>query len=107
MTRATATTRRSTIRVWDPLVRTFHWTVALACLGAFLTTDDWRHLHKALGYWVLGAVIVRIVWGFVGTQDPSSQAPCGDGANRRSSGTRPGRRGRRSSGRCARARARP
>ncbi len=68
MTRASDTTRRSTIRVWDPLVRTFHWTVALACLGAFLTSDDWRHLHKALGYWVLGAVAVRIVWGFVGTR---------------------------------------
>jgi cytochrome b len=60
--------RRSTIRVWDPLVRTFHWTVALACLGAYLTTDDWRRLHEVLGYWVLGAVIVRVVWGFVGTR---------------------------------------
>ncbi len=68
MSPAIETSRRSTLKVWDPLVRTFHWTVALACLGAYLTSDDWRRLHEALGYWVLGAVIVRIVWGFVGTR---------------------------------------
>lgn len=54
------------IAVWDPLIRTLHWTVAAACLVDLFWLDDGRWLHRWLGYYVAGAVVVRIVWGFVG-----------------------------------------
>ena len=53
------------VRVWDPLVRIFHWTLATAFLGAFLFEDP-RALHRSFGYVAVGAVAVRIVWGLVG-----------------------------------------
>lgn len=53
------------VRVWDPLVRVFHWTLAAAFLGAFLLEDP-RGLHRGLGYVAAAAVAVRIVWGLVG-----------------------------------------
>lgn len=54
------------VRVWDPVVRVFHWTLAAAVLGAFLVERP-RDLHEALGWLALGAVALRLVWGVVGT----------------------------------------
>ena len=56
-----------TVRVWDPLVRTFHWTLVGAFFGAFVL-DDPRRLHEMLGYIAVAAVAVRLIWGFVGTR---------------------------------------
>jgi len=55
------------VRVWDPLVRVFHWTLVLAFLTAWLTEDDWLELHVSAGYTVLGLVLFRVVWGVIGT----------------------------------------
>jgi cytochrome b len=55
------------VRVWDPVVRLFHWTLAAAFLGAFLIERP-RDLHEALGYVALGAVAVRLVWGLAGSR---------------------------------------
>ncbi len=54
------------VRVWDLLVRVFHWTTVVGVLVAFLT-DEWRQAHLAVGYIVMGAVVVRVIWGFVGS----------------------------------------
>ena len=54
------------IRVWDPLVRIFHWGLAAAVLVAFLTEDDDLDLHVAAGYTVLTLIGVRLVWGLIG-----------------------------------------
>ena len=58
----------TTVRVWDPLVRIFHWSLVLAFFGAYVLGDDGGTLHQALGYAVLGLVAFRIVWGFVGSR---------------------------------------
>lgn len=55
------------IRVWDPLVRIFHWVLAGAVLIAWVTEDHFMALHAYAGYLVLGLVMFRVVWGFVGT----------------------------------------
>lgn len=55
------------IRVWDPFVRLFHWTVVSGVLLAYFT-EDFRILHKAVGYAVLAVVLMRLVWGLVGTR---------------------------------------
>jgi cytochrome b len=56
------------IRVWDPLVRIFHWSLATAFLIAYITEDDFMTLHEYSGYLILGLIGFRIVWGLIGTQ---------------------------------------
>ena len=60
--------QNSQVRVWDPLVRVFHWTLALAFVTAWITEDDWLDLHVPAGYTVLGLLLFRIVWGVIGTR---------------------------------------
>jgi cytochrome b len=53
------------VRVWDPLVRIFHWTVAG---GVILNLTLLRHEenpHIYVGYAVLAALLVRLGWGFL------------------------------------------
>ena len=57
-----------TVKVWDPFVRTFHWTLVAGFLVAFLTEDDLMTLHAWAGYLVLTLVGLRIVWGLIGTR---------------------------------------
>ena len=56
------------IRVWDPLVRFFHWGLVLAFIFAQATEDDFMSLHSWAGYFILTLLVIRIIWGFVGTR---------------------------------------
>jgi len=56
------------VKVWDPLVRSFHWLLVIAFFTAYFTEDDFLTPHVYAGYTVLGLILVRLVWGFVGTR---------------------------------------
>lgn len=56
------------IKVWDPLVRAFHWTLVAAFGIAYVTEEDFLSLHSWAGYTVFALLMVRLVWGFIGTR---------------------------------------
>jgi len=55
------------IRVWDPLVRLFHWSLLAAFVAAYATSGDWEKLHIKLGYAVAALIAFRLVWGVIGS----------------------------------------
>jgi cytochrome b len=59
----------STVKVWDPLVRVFHWSLVFFFLLAFITEDDWINLHVQAGYAVTFLIGFRLLWGLVGTRN--------------------------------------
>lgn len=56
----------ATVKVWDPFVRIFHWSLATLFMVAYATGDEIEWLHIAAGYTIGGLVALRIVWGFIG-----------------------------------------
>ncbi len=55
------------VKVWDPAVRFFHWSLAGTFFLAYLLEDAWLELHVWAGYGALGLVGFRLLWGFIGT----------------------------------------
>lgn len=56
------------VRVWDPFVRLFHWSLVLLFAAAYLTGDELDRAHELLGYAIIALLVARIVWGFVGSE---------------------------------------
>lgn len=56
-----------TVKVWDPLVRVFHWGLAGSFTVAWLTAEEIRDMHEVAGYVAGGLVASRIVMGFAGS----------------------------------------
>lgn len=57
--------------VWDLPVRLFHWLLVLSLGGQWVTAEvleDAMDIHFYIGYFTLGLVIFRLLWGFVGTK---------------------------------------
>jgi cytochrome b len=55
-------------KVWDPLVRIFHWGLVATFAVAYLTQEEEYQPHLIAGYVMLGLLAFRLVWGFVGTR---------------------------------------
>ncbi|MBI1422364.1 MAG: DUF4405 domain-containing protein [Gammaproteobacteria bacterium] len=56
------------IKVWDPLVRVFHWVLVVGFFTAYFTEEDLLTVHVYAGYTVIGLVAFRLIWGLVGTR---------------------------------------
>ena len=57
----------ATVRLWDPLVRLCHWSLAIAFFANWFFTEEGEDWHQWLGYWAGAAALLRVGWGFVAT----------------------------------------
>jgi cytochrome b len=56
------------VKVWDPFVRVFHWSLVLTFVIAYLSGEGWESLHVNAGYAVTGLIGLRLVWGLIGSR---------------------------------------
>lgn len=56
-------------RRWDPLVQLTHWGVAAGVVANGLFTEDGSELHQWVGYGVATLLILRWIWGLVGSPE--------------------------------------
>lgn len=59
---------QSTVNVWDPLVRIFHWSLALFFITSYLSGEEETWIHPWSGYVIVVLLLVRLVWGVVGSK---------------------------------------
>jgi cytochrome b len=55
--------------VWDLPLRMFHWLLVLSMIGSYTTAKlgfDWMQWHFYLGYFTIGLVVFRLLWGCFG-----------------------------------------
>lgn len=62
-----AASARSHVKVWDPIVRLFHWIVVTGVTLNYFILETGETTHRYVGYTVFGALVVRLLWGFVGS----------------------------------------
>lgn len=55
------------IKVWDPVVRVFHWATVLLCVLNLFILEEGARNHRYAGYALAGLLALRIVWGFIGS----------------------------------------
>lgn len=56
------------VKVWDPVVRLFHWTLALGCIANLTVLREAEAAHRIVGYVVVAALMVRLLWGVIGSR---------------------------------------
>ena len=54
---------------WDPIVRLTHWCIALAVILNGLIVEDESLIHIWIGYAALGFLVLRLIWGVIGTEE--------------------------------------
>ncbi|AZF65946.1 cytochrome b/b6 domain-containing protein [Pseudomonas sp. LBUM920] len=54
------------LRLWDPLVRLFHLSIAGVFVANYFFNEAGDGWHVWLGYYAMAWLLVRLVWGFVG-----------------------------------------
>lgn len=55
------------VRVWDPFVRLFHWSLVLCVLLNLFVLEEGDLPHQWTGYAACLLVLLRLVWGFIGS----------------------------------------
>ncbi|MBA53911.1 MAG: cytochrome B [Pseudomonadales bacterium] len=56
------------VKVWDPVVRVFHWSTVGLFVGAYFSAE-WgqNESHLVVGYGLAGMLLVRLLWGVLGS----------------------------------------
>jgi cytochrome b len=65
-TEAGGTMPPATVKVWDPFVRVFHWSLASLFVTAYMTGNKVEWLHLGAGYAIATLIVLRVGWGIIG-----------------------------------------
>lgn len=57
---------KTKVKVWDPLVRIFHWSVVAIVIVNTALLEEGK-VHEALGYILVALLGVRFLWGWIGS----------------------------------------
>ena len=57
-----------TIKVWDIFIRVFHWSLVASIIVQLITAESLKNVHATVGYFIFIMLLIRIVWGFVGSK---------------------------------------
>jgi cytochrome b len=63
----TAASAPAMVRVWDPLVRVFHWSLVGLFVVAYASSEEMETLHLVSGFAIVSLLILRVMWGFIGS----------------------------------------
>jgi cytochrome b len=55
-------------KIWDIFIRIFHWSLLATFAITYLTEDDFPSLHVYAGYTMMVLIVLRLVWGFIGSR---------------------------------------
>lgn len=55
------------VKLWDPLVRLFHWSIAGIFIANYFFNEAGDSWHQWLGYIAVLWLVVRFFWGFYGS----------------------------------------
>lgn len=55
-----------TVKLWDPLIRLFHWSIAAIVVANYFFNEEGEDWHQWLGYIAVAWLTVRFFWGFFG-----------------------------------------
>lgn len=56
------------MKVWDIFIRLFHWLLVTAFITQLATAESLKNVHLMVGFFIIGLLVLRIIWGFVGTK---------------------------------------
>lgn len=56
------------VLVWDLGVRIFHWSLVTLFVFSYLSGDELEDLHAYSGYLIVGLLVFRLIWGFIGSK---------------------------------------
>ncbi len=56
------------VKVWDLFVRLFHWLLVAGIISQLATAEDLKSVHVNIGYMIIILLILRIIWGIVGSR---------------------------------------
>ena len=55
--------------IWDIVVRVCHWSLAVGFVVMYLSGEnDIMRIHTYVGYYVVLVLVVRVIWGFIGSK---------------------------------------
>lgn len=50
---------------WDRVVRLSHWLIAALFFANMSVTEEGSGIHRWFGYVILGAIVLRLIWGML------------------------------------------
>lgn len=56
------------VKVWDPFVRLFHWSLVSCVLLNQFVLESGETAHEWTGYLASTLVLARVLWGFIGSR---------------------------------------